>query len=270
MYIRTQKQLQRRYDTRSSEGIGSQPNTNAFRRIFGCPIAYIGCMSIASNILEVQKRIAAACNAAGRDPHEVKLIAVSKTHPASFVDEAFAAGQLHFGENRVQEMVAKAADANPDVHWHMIGTMQTNKIRLMASFVEWIHSVPSIAALDEISKRALQNDRVIKVLIQVNISDEDQKSGCEPEELEAILKHASTLPGLEIHGLMGMASFVDDPETVRPQFAHLRSLRDSHRHLESPNVFMRELSMGMSHDMDAAILEGSTMVRVGTAIFGSR
>jgi PLP dependent protein len=227
-------------------------------------------MSIASNLKSVQEQIAAASKMAGRDPGEVKLIAVSKTHPASYVDEAFAAGQLHFGENRVQEMVAKAADTNPGVHWHMIGTMQTNKIRLMASFVEWIHSVPSTAALDEISKRAQQHNRVIKVLIQVNISDEEQKSGCEPEELESILRHASTLSGLEVHGLMGMASLVDDPETVRPQFAHLRTLRDSHRHLESSNVFMRELSMGMSHDMVAAILEGSTMVRVGTAIFGSR
>ncbi len=227
-------------------------------------------MSIASRLIEVQERIAQACEKAGRDPGQVKLIAVSKTHPASFVDEAFAAGQLHFGENRVQEMVAKAAEANPGVHWHMIGTMQTNKIRLMASFVEWIHSVPSTAALDEISKRALQHNRVIKVLIQVNISDEEQKSGCEPEELASILRHAASLPGLEVHGLMGMASLVDDPETVRPQFVLLRSLRDGHRHLESANVFMRELSMGMSHDMDAAILEGATMVRVGTAIFGSR
>lgn len=227
-------------------------------------------MSIASNLKAVQDRIAEACTLAGRDPGEVKLIAVSKTHPASFVDEAFDAGQLHFGENRVQEMVAKASEANPDVHWHMIGTMQTNKIRLMAPFVEWIHSVPSISALDEINKRALQHNRTINVLIQVNISDEEQKSGCEPDELEALLKHASTLPGLVVHGLMGMASLVDDPETVRPQFALLRSLRDSHKHLETSNVFMRELSMGMSHDMDAAIKEGATMVRVGTAIFGAR
>lgn len=227
-------------------------------------------MSIASNLKAVQDRIADACNLAGRNPGEVKLIAVSKTHPASAVDEAFAAGQLHFGENRVQEMVAKAADANPAVHWHMIGTMQTNKIRLMASFVEWIHSVPSISALNEISKRALQHDRIINVLIQVNISDEEQKSGCEPDELESILVHASTLPGLKVHGLMGMASLVDDPETVRPQFAHLRLLRDKHKHLESGNVYMRELSMGMSHDLDAAIKEGATMVRVGTAIFGAR
>lgn len=227
-------------------------------------------MSIASNLKAVQDRIAEACTLAGRDPGEVKLIAVSKTHPASFVDEAFDAGQLHFGENRVQEMVAKASEANPGVHWHMIGTMQTNKIRLMAPFVEWIHSVPSISALDEINKRALQHNRTINVLIQVNISDEEQKSGCEPDELIALLKHASTLPGLVVHGLMGMASLVDDPETVRPQFALLRSLRDSHKHLETSNVFMRELSMGMSHDMDAAIKEGATMVRVGTAIFGAR
>lgn len=227
-------------------------------------------MSIASNLKSVQDRIADACNLAGRDPGEVKLIAVSKTHPASYVDEAFAAGQLHFGENRVQEMVAKASEANPGVHWHMIGTMQTNKIRLMAPFVEWIHSVPSIAALNEINKRAQQHNRIINVLIQVNISDEEQKSGCEPEELETILTHASTLPGLIVQGLMGMASLVDDPETVRPQFAMLRSLRDKHRHLESGNVSMRELSMGMSHDLEAAIKEGATMVRVGTAIFGAR
>jgi PLP dependent protein len=227
-------------------------------------------MSIATNLFDIRKRISDSCAQYGRSADEVTLIAVSKTHPAEFVDEALAAGQYHFGENRVQEMLAKSEAIKPGAHWHMIGTMQTNKIRLMASFVDWIHSVPSIAALDEISKRALQHQRIIKVLIQVNISDEEQKSGCEPEELPSILNHAAKLPGLEVHGLMGMASFVDDSNLIRSQFAMLRELRDNHKHLEASNVFMRELSMGMSHDLDEAIAEGATMVRVGTAIFGQR
>lgn len=227
-------------------------------------------MTIASNLRSVHDRIERACALAGRDPSTVQLIAVSKTNPVEAVNEAIEAGQLHFGENRVQEMVAKAADAHPSAIWHMIGTMQTNKIRLMAPFVHWIHSVPSIAALNEISKRAAQHERIINVLIQVNISDEDQKSGCEPNELPELLQHASTLSNIEVHGLMGMASFVDDPETIRPQFAHLHSLLQSNRHLESVNVHMKELSMGMSHDLEAAIMEGATMVRVGTAIFGAR
>jgi PLP dependent protein len=227
-------------------------------------------MSIASNLTEIRQRIADSCSKCGRSADEVTLIAVSKTHPAEYVDEAMAAGQHHFGENRVQEMLAKSEVVKPGAHWHMIGTMQTNKIRLMAHFVDWIHSVPTIAALDEISKRAIQHHRIIKVLIQVNISDEEQKSGCEPEELASILSHAAQLPGLEVHGLMGMASFTDNSVLIRSQFALLRELRDKHKHLEASNVFMRELSMGMSHDLDEAIAEGSTMVRVGTAIFGQR
>lgn len=227
-------------------------------------------MSIATNLSDIRQRISDSCAKYGRSADEVMLIAVSKTHPAEYVNEAMLGGQLHFGENRVQEMVAKSEQVQPGAHWHMIGTMQTNKIRLMASFVDWIHSVPSIAALDEISKRALQHHRTIKVLIQVNISDEEQKSGCEPEELSSILVHAATLPGLEVHGLMGMASFVDDSKLIRSQFAMLRKLRDEHKHCEASNVFMRELSMGMSHDLDEAIAEGATMVRVGTAIFGQR
>lgn len=230
-------------------------------------------MSIAANLLKVQQRIQQACEAAGRNPESVQLIAVSKTHPASAVAEAISAGQFAFGENRVQEMVSKVEDLGlnaGNAEWHMIGTLQTNKIRLMASFVHWIHSVPSEAALREISKRAVLQNRTINVLIQVNISDEDQKSGCEPDQLAHLLGMASDLPNIEVRGLMGMASIADDPETVRPQFARLRQLRDTHRHLESRNIRLDELSMGMSHDMEAAIKEGATMIRVGSAIFGER
>lgn len=234
-------------------------------------------MSIESNLRQVQARIAAACQTAGRDPRSVTLVAVSKTHPAEAVVAAWLAGQAHFGENRVQEMVAKQADVAssirsplPPPQWHMIGTLQTNKIRLMAGFVDWIHSVASEAALREVGRRAEQHGRVINVLLQVNISDEDQKSGCEPDELSQLLQKAASLPGLRVRGLMGMASVSDDPETVRPQFALLRRLRDDHRHLETETVTLHELSMGMSHDLEAAILEGATMVRVGTAIFGGR
>jgi hypothetical protein len=227
-------------------------------------------MSIATNLSDIRQRISDCCAKYGRSADEVTLIAVSKTHPSECVNEAMQAGQFHFGENRVQEMLAKSQMVMPGAQWHMIGTLQTNKIRLMAPFVHWIHSVPSIAALDEISKRAIQHQRIINVLIQVNISDEDQKSGCDEDQLAPILKHAATLPGLEVHGLMGMASFVNDSALIRSQFAHLRLLRDEHKYLESPNIYMRELSMGMSQDLEEAIAEGATMVRIGTAIFGQR
>jgi PLP dependent protein len=227
-------------------------------------------MSIASRLEEVRRTIRETCLNCGRNPDEVTLIAVSKTHPPEAVLEAVAAGQVHFGENKVQELVSKMESVQADVHWHMIGVIQTNKIRQMAGRVDWIHSVSRIRELNEIEKRAADAGRTIRVLIQVNISDEEQKSGCEPRELPGLLEHATTLDHVHVCGLMGMASFTDNMDVVREQFRSLRQLRDQWKHHPDGKNHLEHLSMGMTSDLKVAIEEGSTMVRVGTAIFGER
>jgi len=219
---------------------------------------------------EVQDRIKSALVSTGRNEGDVTLIAVSKLHPFEKVRLLFEHGQLHFGENKVQELVPKMEQSDSNVVWHMIGGLQTNKIKYLASRVDWIHSVPKIKALDEIEKRASEAGRVINALIQVNISEEDQKSGCDPVELKALLLESRNYKSVMIRGLMGMASFVDDPEIVRPQFRLLRDLRDEYCKLNEGSLQLEHLSMGMTNDMEVAIQEGSTMVRVGTAIFGER
>lgn len=232
--------------------------------------------NLGENWLHVKNQLQAAAGACGRNPDEITLIAVSKTHPYESVSELHKHGQIHFGENRVQELVPKMeladAEFGPEkkVVWHMIGTLQTNKIKYMASRVDWIHSVPKLKALEEIDKRAGEAGRVINTLIQVNISDESQKSGCEPDELKELLLGARGFQHLKVRGLMGMASLEADLEIVRPQFRLLRELRDEHTSINDGAVELTELSMGMSHDMEVAIEEGATMIRVGTAIFGSR
>jgi PLP dependent protein len=227
-------------------------------------------MSIESNLQEIQEKIVLHCANCGRSASEITLIAVSKTMPADSIRKAAGAGQIHFGENKVQELVSKMEQFGEDLQWHMIGALQTNKIRLMAGRVDWIHSVSRIKELDEIDKRAAAAGRTINVLIQVNISDEDQKSGCEPDELPQLLEHAAPLAHLEVKGLMGMASFTDDMELVRSQFRMLRNLRDTHLNYPDNRNHLGHLSMGMTGDLQVAIEEGSTMIRVGTAIFGDR
>lgn len=225
---------------------------------------------VKENLLKIRSLIDETCQKAGRDPSEVLLVAVSKTKPVEAIEEALEAGQIHFGENRVQELVEKMGQLNSSIKWHMIGTLQTNKIKYMADRVDWIESVHKIKALKEIEKRAGNVQRVIQTLVQVNISGEYQKSGCEPEELRAMLKYAQNLKWVRVRGLMGIAELTDDPEEVRPQFRLLRTLRDQHKDLENGNVTLDHLSMGMTHDFHVAIEEGSTMVRIGTAIFGER
>lgn len=230
------------------------------------------------NWTRVRDQLSKAAIACGRNPAEIMLIAVSKTHPYEDVSTLHKLGHVHFGENRVQELVPKmeAGDVefglNDDqkLVWHMIGTMQTNKIKYMASRVDWIHSVPKLKAFEEIEKRAAEAGRVINTLIQVNISEESQKSGCEPDELKDLLLACRGFSHLKVRGLMGMASLEADLEVVRPQFRLLRELRDEYSSLNDGAVELTELSMGMSHDMEVAIEEGATMIRVGTAIFGSR
>jgi PLP dependent protein len=220
--------------------------------------------TLRSRIDEVRTRIRTAALSCGRDPESIQLIAVSKTYPVESIHEAAACGLTAFGENRVQELVPKMETGPDSAEWHMIGTLQTNKIKYLAHRVDWIDSVPSVKALKEIEKRAAAADRVINVLIQVNISDEDQKSGCEPVDLPALMAAASAMPHVAVRGLMGIASLEADLDVVRPQFRALRELRDAHLSADA------HLSMGMSHDMEVAIEEGATMVRIGSSIFGQR
>jgi len=224
------------------------------------------------NFREIRNRITRACNDSGRSPDEVHLIAVSKTYPESDIEHAITLGQRSFGENKIQDLATKMeyfADIK-DLEWHMIGTLQTNKVKYIAERVHWIHSVSKIKALDEIEKRAKPFNRIINVLIQVNISDEDQKSGCDPEELPSLIQHAESLNHVKVRGLMGMATFVDNPELVRPEFRLLKSLLEQERSKPYKKAELNHLSMGMTNDLEVAIQEGATMVRIGTAIFGKR
>lgn len=228
---------------------------------------------ICQNLKEVQQRITKACKNAGRDPDEITLVAVSKTKPVDDIEAAFNCGQIHFGENRAKELQDKMDDyENEQIQWHMVGNLQTNKIKYMVERVNWIHSIEKSKYLREIEKRASRIDRVINTLIQINISGEDQKSGCKPGDLKDILEYAQGLEHVQVRGFMGMATFVDPEkvESVRSEFKMLKELRDEHRDYECENVQLDVLSMGMTNDMEIAIEEGSTMVRVGRAIFGER
>ncbi|MBN2731157.1 MAG: YggS family pyridoxal phosphate-dependent enzyme [Balneolaceae bacterium] len=226
---------------------------------------------ICSNIEKVNQRIITACEEAGRNPNDVHLVAISKTKPLDDIKEAFDCGQLHFGENRAKELQDKMDTyKNPDIQWHMVGNLQTNKIKYMVERVNWIHSIEKPKYLQEIEKRAGRIDRVINTLVQVNISDEDQKSGCTPDKLEKILDGARSLNHVRVRGLMGMATFTDDMDVVRDEFKLLKELFDKHAENNEGSVQLEHLSMGMTNDMEVAIEEGSTMVRVGRAIFGER
>lgn len=226
-------------------------------------------MTIAQNLLEIKTQIAAAAVKAGRVPEEVKLIAVSKTHPVARIREVVAEGQLEFGENRPQDMVEKYEEL-PDLHWNMIGTLQRNKVKYIAPFVHLIHSVDSEKLLAEIDKRAGQNERVIDCLLQINISDEEQKGGLTEQEAEELLQRIQDYPHVRIRGLMGMAEFTSDMQVVRRQFRRLKTAFEQFKSIRNEQVEMAELSMGMSGDFEIAIEEGATMVRIGSAIFGHR
>lgn len=223
----------------------------------------------------IKQDIEEACRACNRDPNEVLLVAVSKYRPVSAIQTAIQAGQLHFGENRMQDLKTKMEEIpNPDVVWHLIGNVQTNKLRQVCHRVNWIHSVDKLKYLEEIEKRAGVTNHEIQVLLQVNISSEPQKGGIAPDELAQFLEKASETnwQNLRIRGLMGMAEPTPDQDVIRSQFRLLRDLRDqfrdSFRTKTNGIIDLVELSMGMSSDMRIAIEEGATMVRVGTAIFG--
>jgi PLP dependent protein len=217
---------------------------------------------IAERLAAVRDRVAAAAARAGR-PGTVTLVAVSKLHPAAAVRAAFAAGAVDLGENYVQELTAKRAElADLPLRWHFIGRLQRNKVRDVAGKVALIHGVDSLLLLQEIGKRAAAAGVVQDLLIQVNVAGEEQKGGVAPDELPALTAACAALPALRLRGLMTMPPLVDDPERNRPHFRALAALARAHA--------LAELSMGMSDDLEVAIEEGATLVRVGTAIFGAR
>lgn len=226
----------------------------------------------AERLNHLQQRIKQAALDSGRNPADIRLIAVSKTHPVQAVIDFYELGQRAFGENKVQEMVGKWEEfEKPDIEWHMIGAMQSNKIKYLAPRVNWIHSISKVSYLDELEKRLKPLNRIVHVLVQVNISDEDQKSGCEPDELPEFFKKMKDCPHVHLRGLMGIASLEAEPEQVRPQFKLLADLLKLYKHeVQSENIHLTELSMGMTADLEVAIQEGATMIRVGTALFGNR
>lgn len=215
-------------------------------------------MSIKDNLNQIQQTI----------PSHVTLVAVSKTKPVEDLQEAYDAGMRDFGENKIQEMCDKYEVLPKDIRWHMIGHVQTNKVKYMAPFVHLIHGVDSLKLLKEINKQAEKNNRVIDVLLQVFIADEETKFGLDAEELNDILSNEiQNLPNMKVVGVMGMATFTDDENQIREEFKSLKQLFDQH---QNNHPEMKVVSMGMSGDYQMAIEEGSTMVRIGSSIFGHR
>lgn len=221
--------------------------------------------TIAENIAKVGERIRAAAQASGRDLDHIGLLAVSKTKPAAAVREAYAAGIRDFGENYLQEALEKQAELSElPLIWHFIGPIQSNKTKPIAEHFAWVHSVDRLKIAQRLSEQRPADLPPLNICLQVNVSAEDSKSGCAPAELAALAQAVSQLPNLRLRGLMAIPEPTDDVAAQRAAFARLRELRDG---LALP---LDTLSMGMSHDLDAAIAEGATWVRIGTALFGAR
>lgn len=221
--------------------------------------------SLQTRIETIQQRIATAAQKANRDPASVQLVAVSKRQPAEAIRAAYDCGLRDFGENYVQELTAKAEALRDleNLRWHLIGHLQTNKAKYVVKVAQYVHTLDNPRVIDELSRRAEQAGGQLNVSIEVNIGDEAQKSGCLPQEAEALVAHVARAPNLRLMGLMTVGQYVSDSEAARPTFASLRRLRDR----IAPGC---GLSMGMSGDFEVAIEEGSTCVRVGSAIFGER
>lgn len=227
--------------------------------------------AIGENLERLEEAIEAACRGAGRRRAEVELMAVSKTHPAEAIAEAASAGLLLFGENRVQEFEAKRASLPENIEVHLIGHLQSNKTARAASIFAGIDSVDSLRLLERLNDAAARDGRRLPVLLEIKLSGEEAKTGFDPAapEFQQTLERAPDLPNIRVEGLMTIPPFDNNPDSARACFRKLRELRDelSRQH---PRLILRELSMGMSGDFEIAIEEGSTLVRVGTAIFGAR
>lgn len=225
-------------------------------------------MSIAENLENVRSQVAEAAQASGRSADAVTLVAVSKTWPVEIIEEAAAVGQKVFGENKVQEILAKVPAMADDLQWHLIGHLQKNKIRKVLPLCASIHSIDSLELAQQVDRIAGELEMKASVLVQVNVSGDDAKFGFSPESAHASFDELLELRNLDIGGLMTVPAFDPDPEKVRPDFARLRELRDGLA--EKFSVPLTDLSMGMSHDFATAIEEGATLVRVGSSVFGKR
>ncbi|WP_262987398.1 YggS family pyridoxal phosphate-dependent enzyme [Flavobacterium micromati] len=219
-------------------------------------------MQIAQNLLSIKSTL----------PEQVTLVAVSKTKPVSDLMQAYDAGQRIFGENKIQEMAEKWEAMPKDIQWQMIGHVQTNKVKFMAPFVNLIHGVDSLKLLQEIDKQAKKNDRIIECLLQMHIAEEETKFGLDEEELNEILspENLPEMKNIRIVGLMGMATFTDNQSQIKKEFLHLKSIFDKLQKMNTSNCKLETLSMGMSGDYKLAIDCGSTMIRIGSSIFGGR
>ena len=227
-------------------------------------------VNIKENLKEVEANIQAACQKSGRSRRDVTLIAVSKTKPVSMIREAIEEGIAEFGENKPQELREKCDTLPENLHWHMIGHLQRNKVKYVVGRACLIHSVDSFALAEEISKEAVKKGLEMPVLIEVNVAGEESKFGVSPEETEDLIRRIAPLPGIKIRGLMTIAPFVENAEDNRPVFQKLRKLAVDIKSKNIDNVIMCDLSMGMTGDYQVAVEEGATMVRVGTGIFGER
>ena len=219
-------------------------------------------MSITENLNKIKSTV----------PENITLVAVSKTKPVSDLMEAYEAGQRVFGENKIQEMTEKWQTMPKDIQWHMIGHVQTNKVKFMAEYVSLIHGVDSLKLLQEINKQALKYNRVIDCLLQIHIAEEETKFGLDEPELKEILNSEAlkNLNNIQIVGLMGMATFTENQSQIKKEFQNLKSVFDNYKNLKAENCNLKVLSMGMSGDYQLAIECGSNMVRIGSSIFGSR
>lgn len=227
-------------------------------------------MTISANLVQINKRIRMAAEAAGRDPASVQLVAVSKTRPSADIVAAFDVGQTVFGENYIQELLPKLVEVQDSVQWHFIGHLQSNKVKYIAGKVALIHSVDRISLAKEINRQWGRVGNICDVLIQVNISGEITKSGTTESGAIQMVRECARLSNIRVRGLMTMPPFFDDPDAARPYFAELKRLAEAIAAERISGVEMKELSMGMSGDFEAAIQEGATLVRVGSAIFGER
>jgi len=236
-------------------------------------------MSISDRLAEIRERIASAARSAGRDPSSVRLVAVSKTFPIESIADAFAAGQRDFGENRVQEALQKVEQAalqkidrsaDQSIRWHLLGHLQTNKARKAAPAFAMIQSVDGVELLHKLDQAAADTQHAPELLIQVDLAGEATKFGVPPGEMPRLFDTAAACRAAKVVGLMTLPPFPETPEESRPWFRQLRELRDQWQASGVPASMLRELSMGMSGDFEVAVQEGATIVRVGTAIFGSR
>ena len=225
---------------------------------------------LANNLQEVELKIQEACNRANRAREEVTLIAVSKTKPLSMLQEVYNLGIRNFGENKVQELSEKHPQMPSDTTWHLIGHLQTNKVKQVIDKASLIHSVDSVHLAETIEKEAAKKDLIVHILIEVNVAEEESKFGLKVQEVIPAIETIATFPHIRIQGLMTIAPFVENPEENRSVFARLQKLSVDIRSKNIDNVSVDILSMGMTNDYQVAIEEGATMVRVGTGIFGAR